>query len=51
MGRLDNKVALITAAGSGMGQASARLFAQEGAKVVVDDIDADKGQETVNQTC
>ena len=47
MGRLDNKVALITAAGSGMGQASAQLFAQEGAKVVVDDIDASKGQETV----
>lgn len=47
MGRLVNKVALISAAGSGMGQASARLFAQEGAKVVVADIDPSKGQETV----
>jgi NAD(P)-dependent dehydrogenase (short-subunit alcohol dehydrogenase family) len=47
MGRLDNKVALITAAGSGMGRASAILFAQEGAKVVVDDIDHEKGQEVV----
>jgi len=48
MGRLENKVALITAAGSGMGRASAVLFAREGAKVVVDDIDEDKGQEVVN---
>jgi len=47
LGRLDNKVAIITAAGSGMGQASARLFAQEGAKVVVADIDPSKGQGTV----
>ena len=48
MGRLDNKVAIITAAGSGMGQASARFFALEGAKVVVADIAPDKGQKTVD---
>jgi NAD(P)-dependent dehydrogenase (short-subunit alcohol dehydrogenase family) len=48
MARLENKVALITAAGSGIGRASALLFAQEGAKVVVTDIDPNKGQETVN---
>ncbi len=47
MGRLENKVALITGAGSGMGRATACLFAREGAKVVVVDIDANKGKETV----
>jgi NAD(P)-dependent dehydrogenase (short-subunit alcohol dehydrogenase family) len=47
MSRLKDKVAIITAAGSGMGRASALLFAQEGAKVVVSDIDRSRGQETV----
>jgi NAD(P)-dependent dehydrogenase (short-subunit alcohol dehydrogenase family) len=35
MGKLDNKVAIITGGGSGIGQASAILLAQEGAKVLV----------------
>ena len=34
--RLEGKVAIITGAGSGMGEASAKLFAREGAKIVVD---------------
>jgi NAD(P)-dependent dehydrogenase (short-subunit alcohol dehydrogenase family) len=37
--RLRGKVSIITGAGSGIGQASARLFADEGARVVVADID------------
>ena len=45
--RLDAKVCLITGAGSGIGQASARLFAQEGARVVVADIDLDAARKTV----
>jgi NAD(P)-dependent dehydrogenase (short-subunit alcohol dehydrogenase family) len=45
--RLEGKVAVITGAGSGLGRASALLFAGEGARVVVADIvDAD-GEETV----
>src|SRR6184192_2953808 len=46
MGRLDGKVCVITGAGSGIGQASARLFAREGARVVVSDIDLDAARDT-----
>lgn len=46
--RLANKVATITGAASGIGRASAIMFAREGAKVVVADINDAGGQETVN---
>lgn len=46
---LKNKVALITGAGSGIGRATARLFAREGARVVVIDINAEGGQATVDE--
>jgi len=49
MGRLEDKVCVITGAGSGIGQASARLFAREGARVVVADIDVDAADATVKQ--
>jgi NAD(P)-dependent dehydrogenase (short-subunit alcohol dehydrogenase family) len=45
--RLENKVALITGASSGIGREAALLFASEGACVVVADVDDKGGQETV----
>jgi len=48
MGRLEGKVTVITGAGSGIGQASARLFAAEGARVVVADIDLQAAMATVD---
>ncbi|MEJ6690558.1 MAG: SDR family oxidoreductase [Paracoccaceae bacterium] len=41
MGRLDGKTALITAAGQGIGRATAEMFAAEGARVIATDINAD----------
>lgn len=49
MGRLEGKVCVITGAGSGIGRASALLFASEGARVVVADIDHDAAQKTVSE--
>lgn len=47
--RLQNKIILITGSGSGIGKATALLFAKEGATVIVNDLAADKGQETVDE--
>ena len=49
MAALAGQVALITGAGSGMGRATAALFAKEGAKIVVVDIDEAGGEETLAQ--
>jgi 3(or 17)beta-hydroxysteroid dehydrogenase len=46
MTRLAGKVAFITGAASGIGRATAVLFAREGAQVVVADIAAEAGEET-----
>ena len=44
---LQDKVAIITGSGRGIGQAAASKFAEEGARVVVSDIDAQPAEETV----
>ena len=47
--RLEGKVAIITGAGSGIGKATARLFAKEGAKILAADYNAKSGKETVEE--
>lgn len=44
MGRLPDKVAIITGAASGMGAADARIFIREGAKVVITDLNVEAGE-------
>ncbi|MGN6793117.1 MAG: SDR family NAD(P)-dependent oxidoreductase, partial [Streptosporangiaceae bacterium] len=50
MQRLQDRVAVITGAGSGIGLASARRMAAEGAKVVAVDIDKATGQAAADET-
>ncbi|UKS56037.1 SDR family oxidoreductase [Exiguobacterium acetylicum] len=49
MGRLDQKVAVITGSATGIGQATALVFAEQGATVVCADVSLEKAQQTVEQ--
>ena len=49
MGRLEGKVAIVTGAGSGIGEATARLMAHEGASVVVADIDGSAAERVAGE--
>src|SRR5216117_2205767 len=49
MGRLEGKVAIVTGAGSGIGEATARLMAREGASVVVADINGTEAERVAGE--
>src|SRR3954471_22496217 len=49
MGRLEGKVAIVTGAGSGIGEATARLMVHEGASVVVADINRSAAERVVSE--
>ena len=50
MNRLDAKVAVITGSGSGIGRATAELFAEEGAAVVIAERDESTGREAAERS-
>ena len=49
MARLAGKIALITGAAKGLGEADARLFAKEGATVILTDMDVKNGKRVADE--
>ncbi len=49
MGLLDGKAAIVTGSARGIGRATAELFAGEGAKVLINDLDADVAEQTATE--
>lgn len=49
MGQLDGRIAVITGAGEGIGAAMARRFVEEGAKVVIAELDAERGKRVAEE--
>ncbi|GIP16153.1 2,5-dichloro-2,5-cyclohexadiene-1,4-diol dehydrogenase [Paenibacillus montaniterrae] len=49
MGRMNGKVVIVTGAGSGIGKATAKRLAMEGAKVVLTDLQTDKLEAAINE--
>jgi 3-oxoacyl-[acyl-carrier protein] reductase len=49
MGLLDGKVAIVTGSARGIGRATAELLAEQGAKVLINDLDAEVAQQTANE--
>lgn len=49
MDRVKDKAAIVTGASSGIGEATAKLLAREGARVAVTDIDDENGNRVINE--